>query len=173
MEAIVAPGTNYLNIKSITEKMQGKIFDKMKDVNEFHKLHNYDEVLSVKEEPSDRTVDDFFRDFVQYLIYSMECDPSAWAFLQPVKEEDAPGYYSVITNPMDLSKFFKKHQNNEYKNLDQFIKDVTLMTDNCIYFNGKDSQYSQWATNVMNTLHRILNKFSPTLKLWKLEYNRI
>lgn len=62
----------------------------------------------------------------------------ALPFNVPVDEErdGAPGYYQMITHPMDLSKIKTKVENKEYKLFSEFEDDVRLMLSNCFKYNG-------------------------------------
>lgn len=51
-----------------------------------------------------------------------------------------PEYYEVIESPIDLKTIATKIQNNEYANLNEMEKDLTLMTKNACLFNEPGSQ---------------------------------
>lgn len=74
-------------------------------------------------------------------------------FAFPVTDNMAPGYSAVIRRPMDLStmrsKIGRAHQ--PYNSLNAFERDVKLLVENCILFNGPKSAYARkaeliWAT---------------------------
>eukprot|EP00009_Paramoeba_aestuarina_P015276 CAMPEP_0201525356 /NCGR_PEP_ID=MMETSP0161_2-20130828/27935_1 /ASSEMBLY_ACC=CAM_ASM_000251 /TAXON_ID=180227 /ORGANISM="Neoparamoeba aestuarina, Strain SoJaBio B1-5/56/2" /LENGTH=290 /DNA_ID=CAMNT_0047925243 /DNA_START=70 /DNA_END=939 /DNA_ORIENTATION=- len=52
-------------------------------------------------------------------------------FLVPVKESEAPNYYSIISHPMDLSTIRKKIDAFEYRSGEDLMEDVALMCENC------------------------------------------
>ncbi|WFC95889.1 Transcriptional activator spt7 [Malassezia brasiliensis] len=58
------------------------------------------------------------------------------AFLQRVSKRDAPDYYDVIKNPMDLGTMQKKLKSGQYKNKAQFQGDLDLIWDNCLLYNA-------------------------------------
>lgn len=64
------------------------------------------------------------------------------AFLQPVDPIalGVPDYYTIITNPMDLSTLRKKLENGEYETADQFEHDCRLIFSNCYTYNRPDSE---------------------------------
>jgi len=68
-------------------------------------------------------------------------------FAFPVTENMAPGYSSVIRRPMDLStmrsKICRAHQ--PYDSLNAFERDVRLIVENCVLFNGASSTYAREA----------------------------
>jgi len=63
-------------------------------------------------------------------------------FLQPVDPIalGVPDYYTIITNPMDLSTLRKKLESGEYENADQFETDCRLIFSNCYIYNHPDSE---------------------------------
>ncbi|PKI85861.1 Transcriptional activator spt7 [Malassezia vespertilionis] len=58
------------------------------------------------------------------------------AFLARVSKRDAPDYYDVITNPMDLGTMQKKLKSGQYKNKAQFSADLDLIWNNCLVYNA-------------------------------------
>lgn len=62
-----------------------------------------------------------------------------WPFAQPVTEKDAPGYFEVITKPMDLSTIRKKYDSRAYTAASEFNEDLEQIVDNCYKFNAPGS----------------------------------
>jgi hypothetical protein len=62
-------------------------------------------------------------------------------FLQPVNEanDNAPGYYAQIRQPMDISTMRARLNNGLYTDAAAFKTDFVLMIDNCRAYN-KDNQ---------------------------------
>ena len=58
-------------------------------------------------------------------------------FLQPVDPVtwNAPTYFQVIKHPMDLSTIQQKLAAGDYKDAEEFVKDMCLMFNNCKRFN--------------------------------------
>jgi histone acetyltransferase len=73
---------------------------------------------------------------------------SSWPFKEPVDVELAPDYYQVVRNPMDLATMKAKNAKGQYKSLNQVRDDFKLMFENCVFYNGDDSIYTQ-AANVL------------------------
>nr|CAG8503656.1 3785_t:CDS:2 [Entrophospora candida] len=64
--------------------------------------------------------------------------PYAYPFYERVDAEKlgVPEYYTIIKNPMDLSKINSKLENEEYRSAEEFEADIRLMFDNCYKFNA-------------------------------------
>jgi hypothetical protein len=59
-------------------------------------------------------------------------------FLEPVNEEYAPQYYSIITHPMDLQTIMRKGEASMYASIQEVCEDVDLMLRNCLLYNNPD-----------------------------------
>jgi hypothetical protein len=70
-----------------------------------------------------------FEDAISYLS---RLDESG-IFAYPVTEDIAPGYFSIIKHPMDLSTISTNLFG--YKSLEEFSSDVELMLNNCMKYN--------------------------------------
>ncbi|RUS23026.1 hypothetical protein BC937DRAFT_93382, partial [Endogone sp. FLAS-F59071] len=60
---------------------------------------------------------------------------NAWPFLQSVDEAQAPGYYTIIKEPIDLSIIKTKLEQGEYTSIEGFHTDVKRMFTNCYSYN--------------------------------------
>jgi len=67
-------------------------------------------------------------------------DPLSMPFREPVNAMDAPHYYDIIKNPMDISVIKNKVRNGKYKSMENLMADVELMVKNCEYYNEPDSE---------------------------------
>ncbi|KLU85037.1 bromodomain-containing protein [Magnaporthiopsis poae ATCC 64411] len=56
-------------------------------------------------------------------------------FLQRVNKRDAPDYYNLIKQPMDLGTMTKKLKGLQYKSKADFVYDLNLIWDNCLKYN--------------------------------------
>jgi hypothetical protein len=61
-------------------------------------------------------------------------------FAEGVTDEMAPGYSSEIEIPMDLSTMLTKINASDYRTLGDLDADMLRMFDNCIQYNGADSE---------------------------------
>lgn len=79
------------------------------------------------------------------LIKQIQLHKSAWPFMEPVDPREAPTYYKIIKEPMDLQTVERKVNEQTYSMLSEFIGDMTKIFDNCRYFNPKDSEFYRCA----------------------------
>uniref|UniRef100_A0A671PHD3 Nucleosome-remodeling factor subunit BPTF-like n=1 Tax=Sinocyclocheilus anshuiensis TaxID=1608454 RepID=A0A671PHD3_9TELE len=79
------------------------------------------------------------------ILRSLQSHKMAWPFLEPVDPNDAPDYYGIIKEPMDLSTMEERLQNRFYSKLTEFVADMTKIFDNCRYYNPSDSPFYQCA----------------------------
>lgn len=63
---------------------------------------------------------------MRHILVELNGHASAWPFVAPVNANDVPDYYTVITNPMDLSTMENKLENNQYKTVDDLVQDAQL-----------------------------------------------
>lgn len=83
--------------------------------------------------------------FCSLLAKGLKRHPQGGPFLVPVDPValGIPDYFSVITNPMDLSTIQRKLDAFEYETADQFADDVHLMLNNCFTYNKPETQVYQ------------------------------
>ena len=72
---------------------------------------------------------------IRYVLFLLYQEHSQ-AFLTRVSKRDAPDYYDVIQNPMDLGTMQKKLRSGQYKTKAQFAHDLNLIWDNCFLYNA-------------------------------------
>lgn len=90
--------------------------------------------------PEQKAIADLFKKIQQKDVYK--------TFANPVKEEFAPNYFTVIKEPMDLSTIKQKMIHDETYNLSQFKDDVYLMIRNCMTYNPEQTVYYQEASKL-------------------------
>ncbi|CAF2415814.1 unnamed protein product [Rotaria sp. Silwood2] len=89
-------------------------------------------------------------DIHQKVLTLLRTNENSWPFLEPVTEELAPNYFSIIQNPIDLSKIQQKINNKIYvNNSAEFIQDIELMVANCEQYNGKRSILGRLANRLL------------------------
>ncbi|KAJ9056347.1 hypothetical protein DSO57_1034117 [Entomophthora muscae] len=70
-------------------------------------------------------------------------------FQRPIKESLAPGYYSIVKRPMDLSTIQSRIKNGVITTTEEFTRDVLLMCQNALMFNRVDTEIHQMAQEML------------------------
>jgi len=77
-------------------------------------------------------------------------------FAKPVDEEEAPGYYEVVKNPVDMLAIKAKVEDGTYGTGSEAAKslyeDILLMFDNCALYNDDDGEVIEEATRIFGML---------------------
>ncbi|XP_057317349.1 mucin-17-like isoform X2 [Hydractinia symbiolongicarpus] len=103
---------------------------------------------------------------MERIMEVLKKDDDAWPFLEPVNEEDAPNYYSLIETPMDFQKISEKIEKKEYKDKHEFEEDVMLVFDNCEMYNGTYSSYTKLAFEVKKIFEKLMKReFPPDVEI--------
>ncbi|XP_054289309.1 proteoglycan 4-like [Macrosteles quadrilineatus] len=86
----------------------------------------------------------------------------AWPFLDPVEEEYAPRYYSVIAKPMDLQRMEDKLDAGEYSTFGEFKADFQLIVDNCRQYNGSENEYTEMVGKLLEAFDAAVDRYLET-----------
>lgn len=62
-------------------------------------------------------------------------------FLTRVNKRDAPDYYNIIKQPMDLGTMTKKLRSLSYKSKRDFVDDLSIIWANCLKYNADPNHY--------------------------------
>ncbi|CAF0834997.1 unnamed protein product [Brachionus calyciflorus] len=76
----------------------------------------------------------------------------------PVTDDIAPGYSTIIKNPMDLSTMRKKIDTHAYNSIVEYRNDMILMCENCMIYNKSDTIYYQAAKKMLDYGLKLLSK---------------
>lgn len=93
--------------------------------------------ISVEREPSTGNTEEILNRVYKVVEYIKGLDLNSM-FLEPVNEEYAPQYYSIITHPMDLQTILRKGEASMYASIQEVCDDVDLMLRNCLLYNNPD-----------------------------------
>ncbi|GMH81117.1 hypothetical protein TL16_g08830 [Triparma laevis f. inornata] len=86
----------------------------------------------------------------------------SWPYVCAVDRNDAPGYYDVIKNPIDLQTMEQRvRKGTHYHSKTALKNDILLMTQNCKTFNPYDPQGENpyWDTAVALEQFLVRNEF--------------
>lgn len=88
---------------------------------------------------------------VMPLIQKVLDDDYGWLFKDPVDpiELGIPDYFNIIKEPMDLNSIVKGLKNGKYNSITSTERDVKLVFENAIKYNGEDSDVGQMAIKYM------------------------
>jgi protein polybromo-1 len=83
------------------------------------------------------------------------------SFIRVPKRRQEPGYYEVVTNPIDLLKVQQKLKTEEYEDIEDLQNDIELIVNNTKAFYKKNSQEYKDAIELwelfLTNKHKILN----------------
>lgn len=102
----------------------------------------------------------YLRTVTQELLDS----PLSYAFANPIdpNEEWAPSYFQVIKHPMDISTVLKKLNDGMYATAKDWYDDITLIWNNAVTFNGKQSFLYPIVTFLRNKCERKYERMPNT-----------
>ncbi|KAH8727220.1 transcriptional activator spt7 [Phaeosphaeriaceae sp. PMI808] len=78
---------------------------------------------------------------VEKVIMELKAGEHAHPFLQRVNKREAPDYYNVIKQPMDIGTMMKKLKQLQYKSKKEFVDDLMLIWSNCLKYNADPSHF--------------------------------
>lgn len=87
-----------------------------------------------------------------HLLNDMQNNTNAWPFQVPVNKDEVADYYDVIKEPMDLSTMEEKHEKDMYPNPEDFIRDATLIFNNCRKYNSETTPYAKAANRLQKAM---------------------
>ncbi|PWN41705.1 hypothetical protein IE81DRAFT_324336 [Ceraceosorus guamensis] len=108
------------------------------------------DVRSVKDERAEMV------EAMDRLVSELKMDENAKQFLTKVSKRDAPDYYEVIKQPMDLGTLQRNVRSSKYKKKDSFIRDLELIWKNCEFYNGPGHPITVSAHYLRNKAKQLL-----------------
>ncbi|XP_051532730.1 bromodomain-containing protein 8-like isoform X2 [Myxocyprinus asiaticus] len=83
-------------------------------------------------------------------------------FLQPVTDDIAPGYHSIVHRPMDLSTIKKNIENGLMRTTAEFQRDIMLMFQNAVMYNSSDHDVFHMALEMQRDVLEQIQQFLAT-----------
>lgn len=104
------------------------------------------------------------------IIEAVKADPDSKIFLKRVSKKEAPDYYTIIKEPMDLNTVHRKLL--KYKNYQEFKYDLDLIWNNCLTYNTT-KYYRDCATNMRALVGALEVQPTPVSHDLDFEYTSI
>lgn len=89
----------------------------------------------------DRVGQEELYESVEKVLMELKAGEHAHPFLQRVNKREAPDYYNVIKQPMDIGTMMKKLKQLQYKSKKEFVEDLMLIWSNCLKYNADPSHF--------------------------------
>merc|ERR1719187_1788218 len=105
------------------------------------------ELLSVSAEITTIQLNPFLL-FLRKLLEHLEVLDTQDIFADPVDPDEVPDYLDIVKTPMDFSKMKEKTELFEYADIDEFEKDFTLMVNNCLAYNERETIFYRAGTKM-------------------------
>jgi len=86
--------------------------------------------------------------FLRKLLEHLEELDTQDIFADPVDPDEVPDYLDIVKIPMDFSKMKEKTELFEYVDIDDFEKDFTLMVNNCLAYNERETIFYRAGTKM-------------------------
>ncbi|KAK0154246.1 Bromodomain-containing protein 8 [Merluccius polli] len=86
----------------------------------------------------------------------------ASVFLQPVSDDIAPGYHSIVHRPMDLSAIKKNIEAGAIRTTAEFQRDIMLMFQNAVMYNSSDHDVYHMALEMQRDVLEHVQQFLAT-----------
>ncbi|XP_058483371.1 bromodomain-containing protein 8-like isoform X2 [Solea solea] len=83
-------------------------------------------------------------------------------FLQPVTDEIAPGYHSIVHRPMDLATIKKNIETALIRTTAEFQRDIMLMFQNAVMYNSLDHDVHHMALEMQRDVLEQIQQFLAT-----------
>eukprot|EP01147_Barroeca_monosierra_P006127 gene6127-7389_t len=120
--------------------------------------------MTVKEVPdTSAVIDETVKSKIIDIIEALQKHPSSGPFLFPVNLDMHPDYKDVIKTPMDLATLHSRASSQMYSSYEEFIRDCTLIFDNCATYNQPSSQIVHMSKTLRDVFHKKIRKINPDL----------
>ena len=110
-------------------------------------------------------LDDNYQNALTYILDNIlnekiKTMQESWPFMKPVNKKQVKDYYEKIKQPMDLETISRKITSHKYHSRDDFVKDMKLIYQNSLVFNGDNSEFTVKAKILIDTVEDTLVPFA-------------
>merc|ERR1712106_1042123 len=110
-------------------------------------------------------LDDNYQNALTYILDNIlnekiKTMQESWPFMKPVNKKQVKDYYEKIKKPMDLETISRKITSHKYHSRDDFVKDMKLIYQNSLVFNGENSEFTVKAKILIDTVEDTLVPFA-------------
>ena len=95
-------------------------------------------------------------DLVKRAIDAVHRQDEHDVFLDPVTEDIAPGYFSIIRQPMDLYSMRRRAASGYYKSWADVVRDFDLMFNNAMLYNPPDTSFYALAGSLKQVAREVV-----------------
>jgi hypothetical protein len=133
----------------------------IKDHRQFSEYFNDDSKCSgikLNQHTEGRPIYDHWEKAAKKIIKEIWKIREAWIFFEPVDsiKLNIPDYHNIIKRPMDLGTIKNNLNAGNFENPEEFVRDLMLIFDNCILYNGEGSPVSVMCKNVRAECERLV-----------------
>ncbi|BES98674.1 Bromodomain and Hypothetical proteinD finger-containing protein [Nesidiocoris tenuis] len=106
-----------------------------------------------------------FNYYLHQLLDLIRSKDTGEIFIEPVDQTEVPDYSDIVKNPMDLSTMREKVDKFEYETLAEFRSDFTLMIDNCLAYNSKETAFYRAAIKMRDQCGPLFKQAEKDLEM--------
>lgn len=90
-------------------------------------------------------------EYIATQVEQLWVDVRSLHFREPVDaiKLNLPDYFRLVLSPMDLGTIRSRLSNNFYRHAGEALDDINLMLDNCLFYNGPQTEIAQIATDLL------------------------
>ncbi|XP_050215457.1 uncharacterized protein LOC126666664 isoform X2 [Mercurialis annua] len=112
------------------------------------------------------------KETLEFILDILQRRDTEEIFAQPVDPEEVVDYYNIIKEPMDFGTMRAKLQEGLYTSLEQFERDVFLISSNAMKFNSSTTVYYTEARAISELGQRLFHSLRTEPENFQLEYSR-
>merc|ERR1719474_1717110 len=110
-------------------------------------------------------LDDNYQNALTYILDNIlnekiKTMQESWPFMKPVNKKQVKEYYEKIKQPMDLETISRKITSHKYHTRQEFVRDMKLIYQNSLAFNGENSEFTHKAKIIVDTVEDTLVPFA-------------